>query len=253
MRALVTGASSGIGVAFAERLARDGWDLVLVARRRDRLEDLAARLGSGATVLVADLADADSLASVEEAARDVDLLINNAGFGAYQAFVELDPAVADDLIDVHIRAVVRVTRAALPGMIARGNGGVITIASLLAFSGTVTGPLPQRAVYAGAKSFQVTFTQVLAAELEGTGVRVSVCCPGVVATEFHDVQGMDMSKMPRMSASDVAQAALTALANGEVLCAPGLEDPALLEAIGAAQRSVMAATRAPTLASRYKE
>jgi NADP-dependent 3-hydroxy acid dehydrogenase YdfG len=127
--ALVTGASSGIGAAFAERLARDGYDLVLVARRRDRLEALAERLqneaGAEAEPLAADLADAEALSQVEaQVASDerLALLVNNAGFGGYRPFVDVEPKVVDELIAVHVRAVARLTRAALPGMVRRGKG-----------------------------------------------------------------------------------------------------------------------------------
>ncbi|HXT95035.1 MAG TPA: SDR family NAD(P)-dependent oxidoreductase [Polyangia bacterium] len=257
--ALVTGASAGIGRSFAQQLAGSGHDLIVVARRRERLEALASELTAAhqakVEVLVADLATEAGLAAVaaRAAAAPLALLVNNAGFGGYRRFVELDPKVADELLSVHVRAVVQVTRAALPAMVARQQGGVITVASLLAFSGTVTGGFfPARAIYAGAKSFLVTFTQILASELADTGVRVQVCLPGVVATEFHEVQGMDLSKVPRMSADDVARAALAGLRLGEVLCAPGMEDAAPLQKIGEAQQAALAAARATTPAARYR-
>ena len=253
-RALVTGASAGIGTAFAEQLVRDGYDVVLVARRRDRLDALAARLGH-AEVLSADLADPAGLAAVEErVASDeaLTLVVNNAGFGAYRPFVQLDAATLDALMDLQVRAVARLTRAALPGMLRRKQGGIINVASLLALAGTLpTNPLPPRATYAGCKAFVLAFTQTLAGELVGTGVRVQVCLPGLVATEFHTVQGMDTSRVPRMTAADVARAALSGLALGEVVCVPGLEDAALLEAIGGAQRAVMRSANRPELAKRY--
>jgi uncharacterized protein len=164
--ALITGASAGIGQAFAEQLAASGHDLIVVARRRDRLEALAQRLGaahqSKVEVLVADLASEVGIdaVSARAAATPLALLVNNAGIGGYRRFVELAPKVADALISVHIRAVVQVTRAALPGMVERKQGGVINVASLLAFSGSATEAFfPQRAVYAGAKAFLVTFTR----------------------------------------------------------------------------------------------
>ncbi len=259
--ALVTGASAGIGQCFAEQLAAAAHDLILVARRGDRLESLAARLrdahGVEVEVLAADLASPAGVEAVAaRAARSpLDLLINNAGFGGYRAFADVDPEVADDLLSVHVRAVVQVTRSALPGMLARGRGGVITVASLLALSGAAPAgaPLPQRVVYAAAKAFQLTFTQVLAAELAGTPVRVSVCLPGLVKTEFHEVQGIDTSKMPpRMLPEDVARAALAGLAKGEIVCVPGLEDPAPLGQIEDAQRTALAAARSVELATRYR-
>ena len=190
--AVITGASSGIGAAFATRLAADGYDLTLVARRRDRLDGLADKLaGKGpctVEVHVADLTDPGGLRSAEDliaATPSLELLVNNAGFARYGPFTALDPAVASALIGVHVTAPSRLTRAALPGMTGRGHGAVINIASLLAFSGSLPpGPLPFRATYAAAKAYLVTFTCTLAGELAGTGVRVQACCPGPVATEF---------------------------------------------------------------------
>ena len=260
-RALVTGASSGIGAAFAERLAKDGHDLVLVARRRDRLETLAARLGSEAgvevEVLPADLTSKEDRSRVERAIAADDrlaLLVNNAGAGRYQPFLELDPEVAEEIIHLEALTPVRLARAALPGMIARGRGGVINIASLLAFSGSIPPGhgMPHRACYAGGKSIIVTFTQALARELEGKPVRVMVCCPGIVATEFHTVQGMDLSKLQRMSAPDVVQAALAGLALGETVCVPALEDASALERMIDGQKALLGAAQKTELASRYR-
>src|SRR4030095_7862022 len=138
--ALVTGASSGIGAAFAERLAKDGYDLIIVARRRDKLEELAQRLqGShqvNVEVLVADLSKPDSLRTVEkQIAEDsaLEMLVNNAGFGGYMPFVELDPDKAEECINLQVLAVTRLTRAALPGMIVRGRGYIINVSSRLGF------------------------------------------------------------------------------------------------------------------------
>ena len=166
--ALVTGASSGIGAAFARRLARDGYDLILVGRDASRLS--VADPDVKPAVLVADLATDDGIAAVAERATGVDLLVNNAGFGGYREFCDVDSQVVADLVSVHVMAVSRLARAAIPAMIARGSGAIINVASLLAFSGTLPPrPLPCRAVYAGAKAYQVAFTQALAGELAGTG------------------------------------------------------------------------------------
>ena len=259
--ALVTGASAGIGQSFAEQLARSGHDLIVVARRRDRLEALAQRLAAEhkahVDVMVADLATTSGVDAVaaRAAAAPLDLIVNNAGFGGYRRFVDLDPKVADELLSVHIRAIVQVTRAALPGMVQRDGGGIVNVASLLALSGSALPGnfMPQRAVYAGAKAFLLTFTQILASELAGTKVRVQVCLPGIVKTEFHEVQGFDTSKMPpRMDPNDVARASLAALARGEVVCVPALEDASALQRIDEAQRAVMAVATTPTLAARYR-
>lgn len=259
--ALVTGASSGIGAAYAERLAREGHDLILVARRRDRLEALAERLrreaGAEAEPLAADLTDAGALSQLEArvaADERLALLVNNAGFGGYRPFVEVEPKIIDELIAVHIRAVARLTRAALPGMIRRGKGTVINIASLLALSGALPpNPLPYRAVYAGAKAFILAFTEALSGELFQSGVRVQACLPGLVDTEYHAVAGRDPSKMPpMMRVADVVAASLAALAHGEVVCVPGLDDAALLERLAEVRRTVLMSANRPALAQRYR-
>jgi short-subunit dehydrogenase len=189
--ALVTGASSGIGAAVSQRVARDGRDLVVVARRRERLEALASRLqaetGATVEVMAADLTEPDQLQTVMDRLHDderLDLLVNNAGFGGYGPFAELEPDFADRLIGVHVRAPMRLTRAALPGMLERGHGAVVNVASLLALSGPLRAPMAGRATYVGAKAFLMSFTQALAVELDGTGVQAMVVLPGMVETEF---------------------------------------------------------------------
>ena len=258
--ALVTGASSGIGASYATRLGQDGYDLVLVARRRDRLDDLAERLGSnGSTVevLACDLTDPTGLAKIEARASqgDIEFLVNNAGFAGYRPFAELDPKIAEDLIRLHVLAVTRLTRAALPGMLERGSGAIVNVASLLSLSGSLpANPLPYRATYAGAKAFIVTFTQALSGELPASGVRLQALLPGVVATEFHDTLNVDRSRMASMAMGpdEVVTASLAALEHGELICVPGLEDPALIEQLTGAQRAVMQAGNRPQLAARYK-
>ena len=259
--ALITGASSGIGASFAERLAREGYDLILVARRRDRLEALAARLqgeaGVEAKPLAADLADAEALSQVEaQVARDerLALLVNNAGFGGYRPFVDVEYNVVDELIAVHVRALTRLTRAALPGMVRRRKGAVINIASLLALSGALPpNPLPYRAVYAGAKAYILAFTEALSGEIGQSGVRVQACLPGLVDTEYHAVAGRDLSKMPpMMQAADVVAASLVALSHAEVVCVPGLDDPSQLERLADVRRTVLMSANRPALAQRYR-
>jgi short-subunit dehydrogenase len=260
-RALVTGASSGIGAVFAERLAKEGHDLIVVARRRERLEELGRRLhaehGVEVEVLAADLTLREDRARVEQAiARDdrLALLINNAGAGRYGKFIELDPDVAEEILALETLAPVRLTRAALPGMVKRGNGGIICVASLLAFSGSLPPGMgmPNRVCYAGGKSLQVTFAQTLSHELAGTGVKVMVCCPGIVATEFHTVQGMDLSHLPRMTPEQIVQAALAGLGAGETVCIPGLEDRAALDRLIETQRALLGASQKTEIASRYR-
>lgn len=256
--AMVTGASSGIGEAYAERLGSEGWDLVVVARRRDRLEDLAGRLtgehGVAVQVLDADLADFQQLSDLCAAAADMglELLVNNAALAHYSPFAELAPEAAHVVVELNVLAPVLLARAAIPGMVDRGVGAIINVASLLAFSGAWEGPhLPQRAVYASSKAFLVTFTQVLATELRDTGVRVQVVCPGVVRTEFHSRQGMDLSAVPRMEPDDVVRASLLDLERGVVVSIPGAPDESSLEPVVAAQGALIGMTRTVELPDRY--
>ena len=258
--ALITGASSGIGAALAERLARDGKDLVIVARRRERLEALAQRLegetGARVEVLLADLTDAQQLLAVEDrlgADPHVDLLVNNAGFAGYGRFADLEPDFGDRLIGIHVRAPMRLTRAALPGMLARGSGAIVNIASLLALGGPLKGRVHGRATYAGAKSFLLTFTQALAQELEFTDVRAMVCLPGMVETEFHRTHHGDAPMPPAlMTAADVAQAIVVGLEMGEVICVPGLEEIHLFDQLRDTLQATLFGGNSRELARRYR-
>lgn len=260
--ALVTGASSGLGLAFAERLASDGYDLILVARRLPRLKEIAARLhqthGVAVEALGADLSDAGGLSEVEAVLGKNDslaLLINSAGFAGFSPFASMQTKVIDDLTGLYIRALARTTRAALPGMIRRGRGAIINISGLLGLATTLPPlPLPPRAVFAGAKAFILAFTQTLAAEIRGTGVRIQVCIPGLMETDFHAAQGIDTSKMTHpMSADDVVTASLSALEHDEVVCVPGLADPKLWDGFMATQLAVFrSAVVQSTCAERYR-
>jgi uncharacterized protein len=253
--AVVTGASSGIGRAFAERLAADGYDVVVVARRRERLDELAASL-PGVTVrpLVADLATDDGIDAVARvcATEPVTMLVNNAGLAHYMPLADLSAEQARELVHVKVVAPTMLARAAVGGMLARGRGTIVNVAGMLAFSGPApSSQMPRRAVYTGTLAHLVAMSQTLAAELEGTGVQAQVVCPGVVATEFHEVQGLDLSAVPRMSAADVVTACLRGLELGEVVCAPGVEDAELLHAVSAADLAAFGAQR-PALATRYR-
>ncbi|WP_033337779.1 SDR family NAD(P)-dependent oxidoreductase [Catenuloplanes japonicus] len=252
--ALVTGASSGIGRAFAERLAADGHDLIVVGRRKDRLEELASTLTTvRVEVVVADLASDEGIGAVAALAADrpLSLLVNNAGVSHYGPMAELPVAHARELVGVKVVAPTMLTRAALPGMLARGAGTIITVAGMLAFGGPAPSGQLARAIYTGTLAHLVAWTQTLHGELAGTGVGAHVVCPGIVATEFHSVQGMDLSAVPRMSAEDVVTAALAGVALGEVVTAPGLEDPSLLDAVFQADLAAFGA-QTPRLASRYR-
>jgi short-subunit dehydrogenase len=257
---VVTGASSGIGEAYADRLARDGWDLVVVARRRERLEQLATRLihehGVDVRVIDADLANHRQLESLcDDLTRlPVGMLVNNAALGYYMPFVELPAEKADELVHLNVLAPVLLTRAVVPGMRERSSGSIINIASLLAFSAPFQGlRAPARAVYAASKAFMVTFTQILATELQDSGVRVQVVCPGLVRTEFHSRQGVDMSAVPRMEPEMVVEASLLDLERGQVLSIPGLGDESARERLLAAQRELMGFTQVTELPERYRQ
>jgi uncharacterized protein len=255
--ALVTGASSGIGKAFAERLAADGYDLVVVGRRLNLLEALATSLPDVTVqVVAADLSNDSDVDLVADLAANqpVSILVNNAGVAHYMPLDQLPASKARELTHVKVMAPTMLTRAALPGMIARGTGTIINVAGMLAFAGPAPASAPQarRAIYTGTLAYTLAMTQTLHAELEGTGVNVHVVCPGVVATEFHEVQGMDLSAVPRMSAQDVVTAALAGIELGEIVSAPGVEDYSLLEGVFGADVAAFHG-QSPQLATRYQQ
>lgn len=218
--ALVTGASAGIGKALAEELAAGGTHLVLTARRADRLEQLAktlaARNNIRTEVCIADLAQADApdqiLAFTQAKGIEVDLLINNAGFGAYGAFANSDLQRQLEMIQVNCRAVVHLTRLYLPGMIARKRGDILIVASTASFQA-----VPYISTYAATKAFDLIFAEGLAEEVKPLGVRVCALCPGSTASEFHDVarQTQFAARQKQETAEKVARTALQALAAGK--------------------------------------
>lgn len=253
--ALVTGATSGIGRAFASRLADDGYDVVAVGRNTERLEQLA---GDHPEVSVrpvtADLSTLEGITAVADiaAAEPLDLLVNNAGVAHYMPLAELPADKAAELVNVKVMAPTLITRSAVGGMQQRASGTIVNVAGMIAFSGPApSSVMPRRAVYAGALANLVAFSQTLSAELEGTGVRVQVVAPGVVATEFHERQGLDLSAVPRMSADDVVTASLRGIELGEVVVAPGVEDAGLLQAVFAADLAAFGG-QSPELATRYR-
>jgi uncharacterized protein len=221
--ALVTGASSGIGEAFARRLAADGYRLILVARRRERLDALAAKM-SGAEVIGADLSEESGLELVESRIKgtpDLDLLVNNAGFGSMGRFFEIPVDSQDRMHRLHVIATMRLTRAALGGMVARGTGGVINVSSVAAF-----GQNPGSVSYCATKAWMNSFTEGLDIELKSVRSRVKVqaLCPGFTTTEFQEVIGMDRSRIPRwmwMPADDVVDASLKGFAADQLIVVPG--------------------------------
>ncbi len=239
-RALVTGASSGIGEVYARTLAARGTALVLVARRGDRLEALAKEVDVPTEVLTADLADPDDLRRVEErvaATTDpVDLLVNNAGFGTTGDFASLPVEREEEEIRLNILAVVRLCRAALPGMLERGAGGIVNVSSLAAFQ-----PDPGNAVYGATKAFVLSFSEAVAEEVHKRGVQVQALCPGYTRTEFQTTAEYETSRIPKIvwqTPDKVVDASLAALDKGKVLCVPGPHNKVAAVGSGFLPRSV---------------
>jgi uncharacterized protein len=238
-RALVTGASAGIGAAFARRLATRGYRLTLVARDRARLDALATELG-GAEVLAADLGDPEARRLVEAHLANTpayDLVINNAGFGTVGAFASLDIEREEQEVQVNVLALMRLTRAALPAMVRAGRGGIINVSSIAGFN-----PGPRNATYCATKAFVTSFTESLSEELRGTGVTVQALCPGFTQTEFQARAQIDTSGVPSvawMTAEAVVDESLAALAQGAVVCVPGFKNRALVMAMGVVPRSAL--------------
>jgi short-subunit dehydrogenase len=225
-RALITGASGGIGAAFASALAQRGMDLVVVARDRERLAELAQRLRDrhavAVEILPADLTDRAQRRAVElrAAAPSLEVLVNAAGLAAVGRYAELAPEAAEQQIALNFIAVVRLTRAALPGMIARRRGTIINVSSIAAFV-----PARFAATYAATKASLNSFSESLHEELRNTGVQIQVLCPGFTRTAFVERAGADGSVIPAfawMTPEAVVAASLAALPRGRVVCVPGL-------------------------------
>jgi short-subunit dehydrogenase len=220
-RALVTGASSGIGAAFSKALNQRGQKLVLVARRADRLSQLSSELGGepGVSILPLDLTGPGSVSVLmtflNERGITIDLLVNNAGVGWTGPFLDQPQESIDQIIDLNARTLVGLTRAFVPGMVERRRGGVVNVVSTSAFQ-----PVPFLNVYAASKALVLSFTEGLATELEGTGVRVQALCPGLTESEFHETSGtarVPFTKTRMMPAEAVVEASLRALDRGRPL------------------------------------
>jgi short-subunit dehydrogenase len=254
--AVVTGASSGIGREYARRLAARGVDLIAVGRRKERLDELKVEFPDVTVrAVAADLASRDGIEQVIAAVGDqpVTMLVNNAGVAHYKAFVELAPDEAAELVGVKVLAPTLLTRAVAPGMVARGAGQIVNVSGMIAFSGPASleqVPL-RRAVYAASLAHSVALSQTLHAELSPHGIHVQALCPGVVATEFHERQGLDLSAVPRMTAADVVTASLRGLELGETVTAPGVERDDLLRSVFDADLAAFGGQSAE-LATRYR-
>jgi len=227
--ALITGASSGIGAIYADRLARRGYDLILVARNRDRLQALAQRLasetGRAVEVAVADLSDKADIARIETTLRtdaSISLLVNNAGVGATAPLLGADIDKMDELIALNIGVLTRLSYAVAPAFVGRGKGTIINIASIVGLA-----PELLNGVYGASKSYVLAFSQSLQHELADKGVRVQAVLPGAIATEFWALSGLPVENLPQeivMSADDLVDAALAGLDQGEFATIPSLPD-----------------------------
>jgi uncharacterized protein len=241
--ALITGASAGLGAHFARLFVADEHDVVIVARRRDKLEELASELKqthSGATVhvLAEDLGKTGAAARLNAAlsARDIDIefLVNNAGFGGVGAFAQRDLAREVEMLQVNVVTLVELTHLLLPAMISRKSGRVLNLGSTAGFL-----PGPFMAVYYASKAFVNSFTEALAVELEGTGVTATVSCPGATATEFSQVAGNDKSALFKtnvMGAGDVARDAYRAMMRGDATTIPGFMNKVRIASLRMAPR-----------------
>ena len=220
--ALITGASAGLGVEFARQLAGRGQKLVLVARRKDRLDALAAELGNARAVAI-DLSEAGSTTAIVEnvavAGEHIDTLVNNAGFGLRGRFAELDAARQRQMIDLNVTSLTELCRAVAPGMIERGTGAILNVASTAAFQ-----PGPKMAVYFATKAFVLSFSEALHEELKPHGIRVTALCPGPTRTEFGEVAGFgENSAFDRLAtdAPSVVRTGLKALDRDRAVAVPG--------------------------------
>ncbi len=254
--ALITGASSGIGAVYADRLARRGYDLTIVARNRGKLDQLAARLTNetkrSIEVLPADLNNKGDLARVEETLKkdaSFTLLVNNAGIGTFAPLLNSDVNKMDEMISLNVRALTRLTYAAVPGMVARGTGTIINISSIVAIS-----PETLNGVYGGSKAFVLAFSHSLQHELAPKGIRVQAVLPGATATEFWNAGGLPVNNLPTeivMTTENLVDAALSGLDQGELVTIPALPDKAEWDRFETARRDMSTRLSRTKPAERY--
>lgn len=255
--ALITGASTGIGAIYAERLARRGYDLVLVARSRERLQRLAQRLseqsGRRVEVVIADLNDKADLARVEQLLRSdsrISLLVNNAGVGATAPLLDSDVEQMTRMIELNVTALTRLTYAAVPGFVARQGGTIINIASIVGIA-----PELLNGVYGGSKAFVLAFSQALQHELKDSKLRIQVVLPGAIATDFWEGAGIPVDHLPGaivMQAQDLVDAALAGLDQGESITLPSLPEIADWQAYQAARQQLLPNLSRQVPAPRYR-
>jgi short-subunit dehydrogenase len=254
--ALITGASTGIGAIYADRLAKQGYDLILVARNKQRLESLARRLANdtdrNVDTIAADLtvpADVQRVEHVLRSNTNISVLVNNAGVGATAPLIDSDVDKMDEMIRLNVTALTRLTYAAVPGFVARGKGTIINIASAVAIA-----PEFLNGVYGGTKAFVLALTHSLVHELADKGVRVQAVLPGATATEFWDVAGTPVHQLPQqivMSADDLVDAALAGLDLGETVTIPSLPNQTEWDRYDAARRAMSSKISNAIPAPRY--
>jgi uncharacterized protein len=254
--ALITGASAGIGEVYADRLARRGYDLILVARNKTRLCTLAQRLkretGRSVETVAADLNNKSDLARVEAILRDnpaVTLLVNNAGVAAVTPLVNSDVEAMEDMIRLNVIALTRLAYAAAPAFVARQHGTIINIASVVAIA-----PEQLNGVYGASKAFVLALSHSLQHELADKGVRIQAVLPGATATDIWDKAGKPLHTLPAailMSTEDMVDAALTGLDQGEVVTIPALPDKAEWDRFEAARRAMSGRLSNAVPAPRY--
>jgi uncharacterized protein len=239
--ALITGASAGLGAEFAKQLAKKNYDLILVARDKARLEALAASLPEAhCEVYPADLIKADELKRLEQkisSSAALDLIVNNAGFGTFGTFYQIDIEKEEEEIRLNVIALVRLTRAALGPMVSIGKGAVLNVSSIAGFV-----PGPRNATYNATKAYVSSFTEAIYEELQGTGVHAMALCPGFTRTEFQDRAQIDVSSIPNfawMNADKVVEEALYGLERRELFCVPGGGYRAMVGAIGLSPRGLV--------------
>ena len=255
--AVITGASSGIGAIYADRLAKRGYDLVLIARSADKLaevaEEVRSKTGRRVDLYPADLTDELDLARVEVFLKEtpgITLLVNNAGIGGALKLVDSDVDTMTSMIALNVTALMRLTYAVAPQFVARRTGTIVNIGSIVGVN-----PEALNGVYGGTKAFVLAFSQNLHQELEGTGVTVQVVLPGATATDFWDLSGRPLTALPKgivMSSDDLVDAALVGLDQGEFATVPGLQDAGLWDTYERARQAMIGKLSNQSPAPRYR-
>jgi short-subunit dehydrogenase len=255
--ALITGASTGIGAVYADRLAHRGYDLIVVARNQGKLNALASRLttetGRSIEVVAADLTKKGDRAKVERILREdasITMLVNNAGIGAIKPLLDTDVSKLDDLIELNITALTHLTYAVAPAFAARGTGTIINVSSVVGIA-----PEFLNGVYGASKSFVTAFSQSLQHELASKGLRIQAVLPAATATDFWELAGRHVSQLPQeivMTAENLVDAALAGLDQGELVTIPVLQDGGAWDRFEAARRDLLPQLRGTTPSPRYQ-